>query len=56
MTGNRAHGWSVWTAMMVLFVTGVVACWWAESHGNPIHQAMGVVTGDVQKVHLDFGY
>ncbi|MCX6866550.1 MAG: potassium-transporting ATPase subunit KdpA [Verrucomicrobia bacterium] len=46
MTKNQAHGWSVWTAMMVLFVTGVVACWWAESHGNPIHQAMGVVTGD----------
>jgi len=46
MTKNQAHGWSIWTAMMVLFVTGVVACWWAESHGNPIHQAMGVVTGD----------
>ena len=46
MTGNQAHGWSVWTAMMVLFVTGVVVCWWAESHGNPIHQALGVSAGD----------
>lgn len=46
MTKNQAHGWSVWAAMMILFVTGVLACWWAESHGNPIHQSMGVVAAD----------
>lgn len=46
MTKNQAHGWSIWTAMMVLFVTGVIACWWAEAHGNPIHQALGVATAD----------
>ena len=45
-TKNQAHGWSVWTAMMILFVTGVLACWWAEAHGNPIHQALGIVTAD----------
>ena len=46
MTGNQAHGWSIWTAMMLLFVAGVIACWWAEARGNPIHQAMGLVTAD----------
>jgi len=46
MTKNQAHGWSVWAVMMVLFVSGVFACWWAEAHGNPIHQAMGVVADD----------
>jgi K+-transporting ATPase ATPase A chain len=46
MTHNQGHGWSIWTAMMLLFVSGVVACWWAEAHGNPIHQAMGVIAGD----------
>lgn len=46
MTNNQGHGWSIWSAMMVLFVTGVVACWWAEAHGNPIHQAMGVIAAD----------
>ena len=46
MTKNQGHGWSVWTVMMMLFVTGVVTCWWAEAHGNPIHQAMGVIAGD----------
>ena len=46
MTGDQAHGWSIWTAMMVLFVAGAVACWWAEARGNPIHQAMGVAVSD----------
>ncbi len=43
---NQAHGWCVWAAMMVLFVGGVLTCWWAESSGNPIHQALGVIAGD----------
>jgi K+-transporting ATPase ATPase A chain len=46
MTKNQAHGWSIWSAMMILFVAGVIACGWAESHGNPIHQAMGVAAAD----------
>ena len=45
-TKNQAHGWSIWTAMMILFTTGVLACWWAEAHGNPIHQALGIVSAD----------
>ncbi len=45
-TKNQAHGWSVWAAMMILFVSGVLACWWAESSGNPIHHALGVAVGD----------
>ena len=45
-TKNQAHGWSVWAAMMTLFTAGVLACWWAEAHGNPIHQALGVAAAD----------
>ena len=45
MTRNVAHGWSVWAAMMVLFVAGVLACWWAEAAGNPVHHALGVDPG-----------
>ncbi len=45
-TKNQGHGWSVWAAMMILFVTGVLACWWAEARGNPIHQALGIMTAD----------
>ncbi len=32
--------WSVWSAMMVLFLGGVLLCGWAESMGNPIHQQL----------------
>ena len=45
-TKNQAHGWSVWAVMMILFTTGVLACWWAEAHGNPIHQALGIASAD----------
>ncbi|RBP47312.1 K+-transporting ATPase ATPase A chain [Roseimicrobium gellanilyticum] len=46
MTGNQAHGWSVWAAMMALFVAGVLVCSWAEAKGNPIHQGLGIVAAD----------
>jgi K+-transporting ATPase ATPase A chain len=46
MTKNQAHGWSVWGAMMLIFLTGVLICWWAESAGNPIHQKLGVAVAD----------
>ena len=35
MTGSRRHGWAVWAAMTVLFLTGVTAAYWAEAAGNP---------------------
>jgi potassium-transporting ATPase potassium-binding subunit len=46
MTKNQAHGWSVWSAMMLLFLAGVLLCWWAETKGNPIHQQLGVAVAD----------
>jgi len=46
MTGNQAHGWSVWGAMMALFLAGVLVCWWAEAKGNPLHQQLGVAAAD----------
>jgi potassium-transporting ATPase potassium-binding subunit len=46
MTKNQAHGWSIWTAMMILFLGGALLCWWAESSGNPIHQQLGIAAAD----------
>ena len=46
MVKNQAHGWSVWSAMMALFLAGTVLCWWAEARGNPIHQQLGVTAAD----------
>jgi K+-transporting ATPase ATPase A chain len=46
MSKNQAHGWSVWGAMMTLFLSGVLLCWWAEARGNPIHQQLGIAAAD----------
>jgi len=46
MTKNQAHGWSVWGAMMTLFLAGTLLCWWAEARGNPIHQQLGIAAAD----------
>jgi K+-transporting ATPase ATPase A chain len=46
MVKNQAHGWSVWTAMMLLFLGGALLCWKAEASGNPIHQQLGVALAD----------
>ena len=46
MVKNQAHGWSVWAAMMLLFVGGVLVCAHFEAAGNPIHQALGVAAAD----------
>ena len=31
MVKNQKHGWTVWAAMLILFVGGVLLCWWAEA-------------------------
>ena len=46
MVKNQKHGWTVWAAMSLLFVGGVLLCWWAEAAGNPIHQHLGVAAAD----------
>jgi K+-transporting ATPase ATPase A chain len=40
MTGSQGHGWAVWAAMAVLFVTGVVCAYAAEARGNPLLQGI----------------
>jgi K+-transporting ATPase ATPase A chain len=36
MTGSQRHGWAVWSAMAILFLTGVLVAYWAEARGNPM--------------------
>jgi potassium-transporting ATPase potassium-binding subunit len=36
MTGSQRHGWAVWAAMVLLFLCGVTAAYWAEARGNPL--------------------
>ncbi len=44
-TGNRKHGWAVWSAMTVLFLASLLICWTAESRGNPRLHALATIDG-----------
>jgi len=46
MVKSPGHGWSVWAAMMILFLAGTLLCWHSEAVGNPIHHQLGVALGD----------
>ena len=54
---NQKHGWTVWAAMVILFLGGVLLCWGAESSGNPIHQHLGVAAtgGNMEGKEVRFG-
>jgi K+-transporting ATPase ATPase A chain len=57
MTKNKGHGWAVWATMLILFLAGVLVAAWAESKGNPIHQALGVAPtdGNMEGKEVRFG-
>ena len=57
MVKNQAHGWSIWAAMVVLFLAGVFLCWHSEAAGNPIHQQLGIAAagGNMEGKEVRFG-
>ncbi|MGC9196663.1 MAG: potassium-transporting ATPase subunit KdpA, partial [Syntrophobacteraceae bacterium] len=57
MVGNQKHGWSIWSAMLILFLAGTMACWWAESRGNPRLTSLGVSShqGNMEGKEARFG-
>jgi potassium-transporting ATPase potassium-binding subunit len=57
MVRNQKHGWSVWSAMFMLFLAGVLVCWWAESQGNPRMTSLGVDPsfGNMEGKEVRFG-
>ena len=55
MVGNQRQGWAVLAVMGVLFIAGVVVCYWAEAHGNDILNAMGLTGGNMEGKEVRFG-
>jgi len=61
MTGSQKHGWAVWSAMAVLFLTGVFFSYTAESRGNPqlhgVDQHVGATQpgGNMEGKEVRFG-
>jgi K+-transporting ATPase ATPase A chain len=65
MTGSSRHGWAVWAAMALLFLTGVTTAYWAEARGNPLvtaaaqhssqHPTSVQATGNLEGKEVRFG-
>jgi potassium-transporting ATPase potassium-binding subunit len=55
MVGNQRQGWAVLAVMGVLFLTGVVFCYWAEAHGNDALNALGLTGGNMEGKETRFG-
>jgi potassium-transporting ATPase potassium-binding subunit len=57
LVGHQKHGWSVWTAMFLLFLVGVLVCWHAEARGNPHLAALGLdqTCGNLEGKEVRFG-
>jgi K+-transporting ATPase ATPase A chain len=55
--GDERQGWAILAAMGVLFLVGVVVCYWAEAGGNPLIGALGVdnAAGNMEGKEVRFG-
>jgi K+-transporting ATPase ATPase A chain len=42
MTGNQKHGWAVFAAMAILFLSGFFVAYYFEAQGNPIFNQHGI--------------
>jgi K+-transporting ATPase ATPase A chain len=55
MVGNQRQGWAILASMGVLFIAGVIVCYWAEAAGNPLVQALGLPGGNMEGKEVRFG-
>ncbi|RWC58565.1 potassium-transporting ATPase subunit KdpA [Mesorhizobium sp.] len=55
MIGNQRQGWAILAAMGVMFIAGVVVCYWAEAAGNPLVHALGIDGGNMEGKESRFG-
>ena len=55
MVGNQRQGWAIFAAMAILFLAGVVICYWAEAHGNDALNALGLTGGNMEGKEVRFG-
>ena len=55
MVGNQRQGWALLAAMGVLFLAGVVVCYWAEANGTATLNALGLTGGNMEGKEVRFG-
>jgi K+-transporting ATPase ATPase A chain len=55
MVGNQRQGWAILAVMGVLFIAGVVVCYWAEAAGTTGLNALGLTGGNMEGKEVRFG-
>jgi K+-transporting ATPase ATPase A chain len=55
MVGDEKQGWAIFITMGILFIAGVVVCYWAEAAGNPLVHALGIDGGNMEGKEVRFG-
>ena len=55
MVGNQRQGWAILAVMGVLFIAGVIVCYWAEANGTTAMHALGIDGGNMEGKEVRFG-
>ena len=55
MVGDERQGWAILSAMGILFIVGVIVCYWSEAAGNPLVHALGIDGGNMEGKETRFG-
>jgi K+-transporting ATPase ATPase A chain len=55
MVGNQRQGWALLAVMGILFIAGVVVCYWAEANGTSTLNALGLTGGNMEGKEVRFG-
>ena len=55
MVGNQRQGWAVFSVMGILFMAGVVVCYWAEANGTTMMHTLGLIGGNMEGKEVRFG-
>ena len=55
MVGNQRQGWAILSVMGILFIAGVIVCYWAEANGTTGLNALGLTGGNMEGKEVRFG-
>jgi K+-transporting ATPase ATPase A chain len=55
MVKDERQGWALYAAMSIIFLAGVVVCYWAEGFGNPNFAALGLDPANMEGKEVRFG-
>jgi K+-transporting ATPase ATPase A chain len=55
MVKDERQGWALYAAMSVIFLAGVLFCYWAEGYGNTHFAALGLDPANMEGKEVRFG-